>query len=74
MRYAQLGDVPAKRHVQVRRDGRLLVEEIARRPWTAAQPECRYDDFTADIEENRVLAAAVPLDAVTRRRRAHGRL
>lgn len=39
--------------------GRLLVEEIARRPWTAAQPECRYDDFTADIEENRVLAAAV---------------
>jgi homogentisate 1,2-dioxygenase len=28
MRYAQLGDVPAKRHVQVRRDGRLLVEEV----------------------------------------------
>ena len=28
MRYAQLGDVPAKRHVQVRRDGTLLTEEV----------------------------------------------
>jgi homogentisate 1,2-dioxygenase len=28
MRYASLGEVPAKRHVQVRRDGRLLVEEV----------------------------------------------
>ncbi len=28
MRYTQLGDVPAKRHVQFRRDGRLLVEEV----------------------------------------------
>lgn len=39
--------------------GRLLVENIARRPWTVGEPECRYDDFTADIEENRILAAAV---------------
>jgi homogentisate 1,2-dioxygenase len=28
MRYVQLGEVPAKRHVQFRRDGRLLVEEV----------------------------------------------
>src|SRR5688500_20366146 len=28
MRYAQLGEIPAKRHVQVRRDGKLLVEEV----------------------------------------------
>ena len=28
MRYETRGEVPAKRHVQVRRDGRLLVEEV----------------------------------------------
>jgi len=28
MRYARLGDVPAKRHVQFHEDGRLLVEEV----------------------------------------------
>jgi len=28
MRYHQLGDVPAKRHVQVRENGRLLTEEV----------------------------------------------
>jgi len=28
MRYVVRGEVPAKRHVQVRRDGRLLVEEV----------------------------------------------
>ena len=28
MRYHRLGEVPAKRHVQFRRDGRLLVEEV----------------------------------------------
>jgi homogentisate 1,2-dioxygenase len=28
MRYASLGEIPAKRHVQFRRDGRLLVEEV----------------------------------------------
>jgi len=27
-RYTQLGEVPAKRHVQFRRDGKLLVEEV----------------------------------------------
>ncbi len=34
--------------------GRLLVEEFARRPWTASEPQCRYDDFTSDIEENQL--------------------
>jgi 5-methylcytosine-specific restriction enzyme subunit McrC len=34
--------------------GRLLVEEFARRPWKAAEPECRYDEFTADIVENQL--------------------
>jgi homogentisate 1,2-dioxygenase len=28
MRYVSMGDVPRKRHVQVRRDGRLLTEEV----------------------------------------------
>src|SRR3954449_5138993 len=28
MRYHALGDVPAKRHAQTRRDGKLLVEEV----------------------------------------------
>src|SRR3712207_2427795 len=28
MRYHSLGDVPAKRHAQTRRDGQLLVEEV----------------------------------------------
>jgi len=28
MRYHSLGDVPAKRHAQTRRDGKLLVEEV----------------------------------------------
>ena len=28
MRYASLGQVPRKRHSQVRGDGRLLVEEV----------------------------------------------
>lgn len=28
MRYVTMGEVPRKRHVQVRRDGRLLVEEV----------------------------------------------
>ena len=34
--------------------GRLLVEEFARRPWSAAEPQCRFDDFTADIAENQL--------------------
>ena len=28
MRYVTMGRVPAKRHVQVREDGNLLVEEV----------------------------------------------
>src|SRR4051794_1031087 len=28
MRYVTMGEVPQKRHVQVRRDGRLLTEEV----------------------------------------------
>ena len=39
--------------------GRLLIEQLARRPWAIAQPPCRYDEFTADIAENRLLRAAV---------------
>lgn len=34
--------------------GRLLVEEFARRPWSAAEPQCRYDEFTPDIRENQL--------------------
>jgi len=30
MRYVSLGDVPAKRHAQTRRDGKLLTEEVDR--------------------------------------------
>ena len=30
------------------------VEEFARRPWSAAEPQCRFDDFTADIVENQL--------------------
>ena len=32
MRYASLGRIPAKRHVQFRDDGNLLVEEVKRPP------------------------------------------
>ncbi|WP_158607663.1 McrC family protein [Flexivirga caeni] len=39
--------------------GRLLVDQIAIRPWNAATPPCRYDEFTPDIEENRLLLCAV---------------
>ena len=41
--------------------GRIQVHEIAARPWDAWPVPCRYDDFTADIAENRVLLAAVEL-------------
>ena len=34
--------------------GRLLVEEFARRPWAAAEPTCRFDEFTPDIPENQL--------------------
>jgi 5-methylcytosine-specific restriction enzyme subunit McrC len=39
--------------------GRLMVEEFARRPWGAAEPGCRYDDFTADILENQLFRCAL---------------
>ncbi len=39
--------------------GRLMVEEFARRPWGAAEPGCRYDDFTADISENQLFRCAL---------------
>lgn len=39
--------------------GRVLVDELAARPWDQWPAPCRYDDFTADVSENRVLLAAV---------------
>ncbi|AEG43906.1 5-methylcytosine-specific restriction enzyme subunit McrC [Isoptericola variabilis J7] len=39
--------------------GRLLVAELAARPWDPWPAPCAYDDFTADVAENRVLLAAV---------------
>jgi len=39
--------------------GRLLVEELSSRPWDIWPAPCRYDEFTADVPENRVLLAAV---------------
>ncbi|XAS77986.1 hypothetical protein V3G39_08130 [Dermatophilaceae bacterium Sec6.4] len=54
------GYVHREEQLQVIR-GRLLVNELAVRPWSAANPPCGYDDFTIDVPENRALA-----DAVTR--------
>lgn len=39
--------------------GRILVTELASRPWDAWPVPCRYDEFSPDIAENRVLRAAV---------------
>lgn len=39
--------------------GRILVDQLALRPWDVASPPCRYDDFTIDVVENRLLACAV---------------
>jgi 5-methylcytosine-specific restriction enzyme subunit McrC len=47
------GYVPREEQMRTIR-GRLLVEEFARRPWSAAEPQCRFDDFTADIVENQL--------------------
>jgi 5-methylcytosine-specific restriction enzyme subunit McrC len=53
--------------------GRLLIGEVARRPWEAAPVPCRFEEFTADVLENRVLKACVeeiggwPLDPIVRR-------
>lgn len=39
--------------------GRILMGELAARPWDQWPVPCRYDDFTADVPENRVLLATV---------------
>jgi 5-methylcytosine-specific restriction enzyme subunit McrC len=39
--------------------GRLDVQQLAARPWDAWPVPCRFDDFTPDVSENRVLLAAV---------------
>jgi len=39
--------------------GRLDVPELVARPWDVWPIPCRYDEFTADVPENRVLRAAV---------------
>lgn len=39
--------------------GRLDVQQLAARPWDSWPVPCRYDDFTADIAENRVMLSAV---------------
>lgn len=58
--------------------GRLDVQQLAARPWDVWPVPCRYDDFTADVAENRVLLATVRLLArLTRQpgnRRAAGEL
>jgi len=53
--------------------GRLDVQALASRPWDVLPVPCRYDDFTSDVAENRVLLAAVrqvsrwPVSPVVRR-------
>ncbi|MEU4418935.1 McrC family protein, partial [Nocardia salmonicida] len=39
--------------------GRLMMGSIARQPWAQVPAPCRFDDFTADVWENRLLRAAV---------------
>ncbi|MBD8867996.1 McrC family protein [Nocardioides donggukensis] len=39
--------------------GRLMIDSLARQPWALAPAPCRFDDFTADVWENRMLRAAV---------------
>ena len=39
--------------------GRLLVDQLARRPWTVGAPVCRFEEFTSDVVENHLLRAAV---------------
>lgn len=41
--------------------GRLLVDQLARRPWALAEPPCRFDEFTVDVAENQLLRCAVEL-------------
>lgn len=49
---------PAEERVPVIR-GRLDVQRLAAHPWDRWPTPCRFDDFTADVSENRVLLAAV---------------
>lgn len=39
--------------------GRLLVSEVARRPWEPLPVPCRFEEFTDDITENRILKTCV---------------
>ena len=39
--------------------GRLLVGQLATRPWDRLPAPCRFDEFSADVVENRLLRAAV---------------
>jgi 5-methylcytosine-specific restriction enzyme subunit McrC len=39
--------------------GRLDVQQLAARPWDSWPAPCRFDEFTPDVAENRVLLAAV---------------
>jgi len=39
--------------------GRLDIQQLAARPWDSWPVPCRFDDFTPDISENRILLAAV---------------
>ena len=41
--------------------GRLMVEQLATRPWDVYPAPCEYTDYTADVSENRVLRAVVRL-------------
>lgn len=39
--------------------GRLMIDSIVRQPWNSVPAPCRFDDFTADVWENRMLRAVV---------------
>lgn len=56
------GLVHGYRHTEARLPvlrGRLDIQVLASRPWERWPIPCRYDEFTADVAENRVLLAAV---------------
>lgn len=56
--------------------GRLLVEGLSSRPWDIWPAPCRYDEFTVDVPENRVLLATVSRLrrwAIQPQERRHGR-
>src|SRR6476661_7831517 len=77
MRYQALGEVPAKRHAQTRRDGKLLVEEVLGYEGFSGNESilyhlhspCRLDDvgaFTPIVREEWVPDAHVHRLADTR--------